>query len=57
MKKTKIILLAALLSAASGGYGMQDMFQNGVLHFDYKAEELAPAEAAARVQLEKDLAD
>lgn len=35
---------------------MQDMFQNGVLHFNYKAEELAPAEAAARVQLEKDLA-
>ena len=35
---------------------MADMFKNGVLHFDYKAEELAPAEAAARVQLEKDLA-
>ena len=34
---------------------MADMFKNGVLHFDYKAEELAPAEAAARVQLEKDL--
>ena len=34
---------------------MADMFENGVLHFDYKAEELAPAEAAARVQLEKDL--
>lgn len=32
---------------------MADMFKNGVLHFDYKAEELAPAEAAARVQLEK----
>ena len=36
---------------------MADMFnKNGVLHFDYKAEELAPAEAAARVKLEKDLA-
>ena len=35
---------------------MANMFKNGVLHFDYKAEELAPAEAAARVQLEKDLA-
>lgn len=34
---------------------MESMFKNGVLHFDYKAEELAPAEAAARAQLEKDL--
>lgn len=30
--------------------------EDGVLHFNYKAEDLAPAEAAARVQLEKDLA-
>ncbi len=37
---------------------MPNMFnKDGVLHFNYKAEELAPAEAAARVQLEKDLAD
>ena len=36
---------------------MSNMFKNGVLHFDYHAEELAPAEAAARQQLEKDLAD
>ena len=37
---------------------MPNMFnKNGVLHFDYKAEDLAPAEAAARVQLEKELAD
>ena len=35
---------------------MVDQFKNGVLHFDYKAEDLAPAEAAARMQLEKDLA-
>lgn len=35
---------------------MENMFKNGVLHFDYKASELAPAEAAARAQLEKDLA-
>ena len=36
---------------------MQPMFnQNGVLHFNYKAEELAPAETAARAQLESDLA-
>ena len=57
MKKTKIILSAALLFVATGVQGMTDQFKNGVLHFDYKAEELAPAEAAARVQLEKDLAD
>lgn len=55
MKKTKIILVTALFFTATGAYGMADMFKNGVLHFDYKAEELAPAEAAARVQLEKDL--
>ena len=36
---------------------MPSMFnQNGVLHFNYKAEDLAPAEQAARQQLEKDLA-
>ena len=29
--------------------------KDGVLHFDYKAEDLAPREKAARVQLEKDL--
>lgn len=58
MKKTKILLTGlALLGAASGAQAMEDMFnKDGVLHFDYKAEELAPAEAAARVQLEKDLA-
>ena len=36
---------------------MPSMFnKNGVLHFNYKAEDLAPAEAAARATLEKDLA-
>ncbi len=35
---------------------MENMFRNGVLHFDYKKEDLAPAEAAARARLEKDLA-
>ena len=36
---------------------MQSMFnKQGVLHFNYKAEELAPTEQAARAQLEKDLA-
>lgn len=35
---------------------MPSMFnKDGVLHFNYKAEDLAPAEAAARIQLEKDL--
>ena len=56
MKKTKFILVTAFLLTATGAYCMADMFKNGVLHFDYKAEELAPAEAAARAQLEKDLA-
>ena len=51
MKKTKIILSAALLLAATGAQSMADQFKNGVLHFDYKAEELAPAEAAARGKL------
>lgn len=36
---------------------MADMFnKDGVLHFDYQAQDLAPAEAEARVKLEKDLA-
>ncbi len=35
---------------------MENMFRNGVLHFDYKAEDLVPTEAEARKQLEKDLA-
>lgn len=36
---------------------MADMFnKDGVLHFDYRAQDLAPAEAEARVKLEKDLA-
>ena len=51
----KFILLFVLAFLASGANAMADMFRNGVLHFDYKAEELAPTEAAARKQLEKDL--
>lgn len=36
---------------------MADMFnKDGVLHFNYQAQALAPAEAEARVKLEKDLA-
>lgn len=57
MKNTKLILLLVFLLSTTGVFAMKNMFQNGVLHFDYKAQELAPAEAAARVQLEKDLAD
>ena len=57
MKKTKIILLVLLVWAMpTGAICMENMFRNGVLHFDYKKEDLAPAEAAARAQLEKDLA-
>ena len=55
MKKTKLLLVTALFFTATGAFAMADMFKNGVLYFDYKAEELAPAEAAARLKLEKDL--
>ncbi|WP_428042303.1 M3 family metallopeptidase, partial [Candidatus Avelusimicrobium fimicolum] len=38
-------------------FSMADMFnKDGVLHFNYRAQDLAPAEAEARVKLEKDLA-
>lgn len=56
MKKTKIILVILLFFITTGAYSMADMFKNGVLHFDYKAEDLAPTEKLAREQLEKDLA-
>ncbi|MCQ2410782.1 MAG: Zn-dependent oligopeptidase [Elusimicrobiaceae bacterium] len=53
----KIVLISFLVFISTGVFAMQPMFnQNGVLHFNYKAEELAPAEAAARKELEKDLA-
>lgn len=54
---TKKILFNLLLCCMSMGvFAMPNMFnKDGVLHFDYKAEELAPAEAAARKELEKDL--
>jgi len=58
MKKTKIIFTLLFLLSTTGAFAMSDMFnKDGVLHFDYKAEELAPAETKAREQLEKDLAD
>ena len=53
----KWLTLIFILALAAGVNGMESMFRNGVLHFDYKAEDLAPAEAVARQQLEKDLAD
>ncbi|WP_428039391.1 M3 family metallopeptidase [Candidatus Avelusimicrobium fimicolum] len=57
MKKTKLLLVTALLLTATGAFSMADMFnKDGVLHFNYQAQDLAPAEAAARVKLEKDLA-
>lgn len=52
----KLFAFVFILALTAGVNGMENMFRNGVLHFDYKAEDLAPAEAAARVQLEKDLA-
>lgn len=51
----KWIVFIFILAQAAGVFGMENMFRNGVLHFDYHAEELAPAEAAARQQLEKEL--
>ncbi|MBD9150478.1 MAG: hypothetical protein EGQ14_06715 [Spirochaetia bacterium] len=57
MKKTKLLLVTALLLTATGAFSMADMFnKDGVLHFNYRAQDLAPAEAEARVKLEKDLA-
>ena len=53
----KTILISFFLLFSTGVFAMPNMFnKDGVLHFNYKAEDLAPAEAAARVQLEKDLA-
>ena len=57
----KFLFLAALLFTtvslhAAEGVMPYNMFnENGVLHFNYKAEDLAPREKAARAQLEKDL--
>ncbi len=51
----KWVVLIFILASAAGVFGMENMFRNGILHFDYKAEDLAPAEAAARKQLEKEL--
>lgn len=50
-------MVTAFLLTATGAFSMADMFnKDGVLHFNYQAQDLAPAEAAARVKLEKDLA-
>ena len=50
-------MVTALLLTATGAFSMADMFnKDGVLHFNYRAQDLVPAEAAARVKLEKDLA-
>ena len=51
----KVLTGVLILATAAGANAMENMFKDGVLHFDYKAEELAPAEAAARARLEKDL--
>ena len=49
-------MVTALLLTATGAFSMADMFnKDGVLHFNYQAQDLAPAEAEARVKLEKDL--
>jgi thimet oligopeptidase len=59
--KLKLILALFLIflfhsSVAGGGNMRFDMFdKNGVLHFNYKAKELAPRQAEARKILEGDL--
>ena len=51
MTNYKTILICFLLFLSTGVFAMPSMFnKDGVLHFNYKAEDLAPAEAAARVQ-------
>ncbi|ACC99083.1 Zn-dependent oligopeptidase [Elusimicrobium minutum Pei191] len=53
----KILLMLQLILLTTGVFSMtSDMFQKGVLHFNYKADALASAETKARIQLEKDLA-
>ena len=53
----KFILISFLLLLTTGVFAMPNMFnKDGVLHFNYKAQDLAPAEQAARQELEKDLA-
>ena len=53
MKKFCLICIYILLF--TGAFGMSMFNKDGVLHFDYTAEGLAPAEAKARIQFEKDL--
>ncbi|WP_428897165.1 thimet oligopeptidase [Parelusimicrobium proximum] len=57
MKKLLLLISSAVVLSVNlqGEEGMQSRFKNGVLHFDYKAEQLAPAEAKERQQLELDL--
>lgn len=50
-----LIFLTINLSAAEDTMPYNMFNKDGVLHFNYKAEDLAPREKAARVQLEKDL--
>jgi thimet oligopeptidase len=50
------LLFAAALCSGETKMDKYNMFdKNGWLHFNYKAEDLAPREAAARVRLEEDL--
>lgn len=59
MNKKITVAAALLLLSFTGGYTMtseRPVFKNGVLHFDYNADDVIKAEKLARVQLEKDLA-
>ena len=50
-----LIFLTINLSAAEDTMPYNMFNKDGVLHFNYKAEDLAPREKAARGQLEKDV--
>ena len=56
--KNKIIFISFFILFTTGVFAMPNMFnKDGVLHFNYQAEDLAPTEQKARERLEKELAD
>jgi thimet oligopeptidase len=53
---TALFLITSVISSAGEKTMQNNMFtKEGLLHFNYKAQELAPREASARLQLEEDL--
>ena len=56
--KNKIIFISFFILFTTGVFAMPNMFnKDGVLHFNYQAEDLVPTEQKARERLEKELAD